>query len=297
MPAQVRPKVFVGSSSEARDIVSQLLASIGHCAIAEPWWAAPAFTLENTTIEGLLTAIMSYDHAIFLMSGDDLTTSRNATLLTARDNVLFEMGLFIGQLGRERVTVIVQQAKDGPELKIPSDLAGVTMPRIKSTSETMVAEVERIAPKLCARIRNANLRHFAFTLTKSWDFDRATHEFILDIDRNRLHRNRLSIGNRPLALAIRKRGGRQGFEQSPIVIGSVRSITAVEADISSDEISLYAGSEGCLGDLTHSDIVEAYLLLVPEDLDEAEVRKSKTLAELFAQGCRIIDVPGCDVGE
>jgi predicted nucleotide-binding protein len=38
--------------------------------------------------------------------------------------VIFELGLFTGYLGRERSLIVRQR---GTDLKIPSDLAGVTM--------------------------------------------------------------------------------------------------------------------------------------------------------------------------
>jgi hypothetical protein len=47
---------------------------------------------------------------------------RNDETLGPRDNIIFELGLFMGRLGRER-TFIVRPAS-GP-LKIPSDLAGI----------------------------------------------------------------------------------------------------------------------------------------------------------------------------
>jgi hypothetical protein len=44
-------------------------------------------------------------------------------MLSPRDNVLFELGLFMGRLGRSRTFILHQRV---PAPKIPSDLAGVT---------------------------------------------------------------------------------------------------------------------------------------------------------------------------
>lgn len=63
------------------------------------------------------------DFGVFVFSGDDVTTMRNASSTTVRDNVLFELGLFIGKLGRERVFFVIP---DGEKIHIPSDLLGVT---------------------------------------------------------------------------------------------------------------------------------------------------------------------------
>lgn len=44
----------------------------------------------------------------------------------ARDNVVFEIGLFIGVLGQDRCSILMPRSPDGEELHLPSDLAGVT---------------------------------------------------------------------------------------------------------------------------------------------------------------------------
>lgn len=57
---------------------------------------------------------------MFILAPDDMTFSKDETKPAPRDNVLFESGLFMGVLGRERVFLVYDQAVG---LKIPSDLA------------------------------------------------------------------------------------------------------------------------------------------------------------------------------
>lgn len=66
------------------------------------------------------------NYAIVLLSPDDYgyskDTSPDIAKLRSRQNVIFELGFFIGKLGRERVVIIYRQAGD---FEIPSDYSGV----------------------------------------------------------------------------------------------------------------------------------------------------------------------------
>jgi tetratricopeptide (TPR) repeat protein len=62
-----------------------------------------------------------------------VTKLRGRTKLAVRDNVIFELGLFIGKLGRERVFIIIPQNNE--KLHIPSDLLGIN-PGKYETSRT-----------------------------------------------------------------------------------------------------------------------------------------------------------------
>lgn len=64
-----------------------------------------------------------YDFAIFIITPDDTLVSRGTEYLSTRDNVIFEMGLFIGSIGFDRVYCVKDQNKKG---KILSDYHGVT---------------------------------------------------------------------------------------------------------------------------------------------------------------------------
>jgi hypothetical protein len=57
------------------------------------------------------------------MTPDDLRVKDGQEELQPRDNVVFELGLFMGRLGRARTFVIQQRQGD---LRLPTDLSGVT---------------------------------------------------------------------------------------------------------------------------------------------------------------------------
>jgi predicted nucleotide-binding protein len=117
-----RSRLFVGSSSEGL-AVAQAIQSLLDSVSEVNLWTQGVFGLTHGTLESLVAASSGYDFAILVLTPDDLSISRGGTSAAARDNVLFELGLFIGALGRER-TFIVYDRTAPPAL--PSDLAGVT---------------------------------------------------------------------------------------------------------------------------------------------------------------------------
>ena len=85
--------------------------------------------------------------AIFVFSPDDITKIRNSEFLTVRDNVIFELGLFMGALGRERTFVVKPRSQ---KIKGPSDLLGLSP--VEYASEESRSLESRIAP-VCNTIR------------------------------------------------------------------------------------------------------------------------------------------------
>jgi len=81
------------------------------------------FGLSEGTLESLVIAIEEYDFAVLALTPDDLVTSRSLPVQAPRDNVLFELGLFMGALGRNRTYLLFDRTA---QLKLPTDLAGVT---------------------------------------------------------------------------------------------------------------------------------------------------------------------------
>jgi Predicted nucleotide-binding protein containing TIR-like domain len=117
-----KPALFVGSSTEGLEFaraVRSLLAQDAEVTL----WNEGFFAVGGTFIESLVNALPKFDFAAVVLTPDDLITTRDATLFSPRDNAIFELGLFMGRLGRSR-TFVLRPATG--ELRLPSDLAGLT---------------------------------------------------------------------------------------------------------------------------------------------------------------------------
>jgi predicted nucleotide-binding protein len=117
------PVVFVGSSKEALAEATHVNRSLVRHKLTCRLWTQGVFQLSQTTIEDLVLAAQQCDFAILLLTPDDMTTGKGHRRASPRDNVIFELGLFMGAIGRERTFIV---APRGGNLKLPTDLLGVT---------------------------------------------------------------------------------------------------------------------------------------------------------------------------
>lgn len=118
----MRSSLFIGSSSEGLEVARALQLELDHDAEVE-LWSQGLFGLSEGTLASLVAAVDRFDFAVLVLTADDMTVSRGVESPAPRDNVLFELGLFMGGLGVSR-TFIVFDRSSPPAL--PSDLAGVT---------------------------------------------------------------------------------------------------------------------------------------------------------------------------
>lgn len=118
-----KPKVFIASSSESLPITRAIVSNLDYDYEITAWNGG-TFTLSSTTIDDLVKKSSTTDFAIFVFQPDDLSTSRGSVDRVVRDNVLFELGLFIGAIGVSRCLIVKPRNVD---LKLPSDLLGLTM--------------------------------------------------------------------------------------------------------------------------------------------------------------------------
>lgn len=119
----VKPRLFIGSSNEARKIAAALQAGLDHDAEVTIWYQN-TFKPSTGTLESLEDNLTSFDFAAFVLAPDDIIKFKDAQTAVARDNVIFESGLFMGKLGRRRVFLVRPK---NATLKLPTDLVGITV--------------------------------------------------------------------------------------------------------------------------------------------------------------------------
>jgi CRP/FNR family cyclic AMP-dependent transcriptional regulator len=121
--AHEKTRVFVISSAEALPIARAVQECLVHDPFSVTVWTDGVFRASQYSVESLVQQLDMSDFAIAIAQADDLVLSRDTLKLTPRDNVLFELGLFIGRLGRHR-SFLLEPLKEGVQL--PSDLTGIT---------------------------------------------------------------------------------------------------------------------------------------------------------------------------
>jgi hypothetical protein len=119
----VKTRIFIGSSAEAAKFAKAIhigLQRVAECTV----WTEGAFGLSQNTNAELMRNLHDSDFGIFVFAPDDVVNIRGDLLKVARDNVVYEAGLFSGRLGPDRCFVVVPQ---GAAIRIPTDLLGMTL--------------------------------------------------------------------------------------------------------------------------------------------------------------------------
>jgi len=151
------PHIFIGSSTEGLEIGRHLqldLERTRECRVTR--WDQGVFEASTYTIPRLESAARDADFAILIATADDTVTTRGGTQKVARDNVVFELGLFIGALGLDRTFIVADRTTD---LQLPSDLDGLTWLPYRSRPDGNVgAAVNEAVIGATSRIRSLGKR-------------------------------------------------------------------------------------------------------------------------------------------
>ncbi len=116
-------RVFIASSSEHLDVANTIRNRLLRGGTVDPKvWNEGTFKLSKTYIESLEGELQVADFAVLTLTSDDVSIARREVRSAPRDNVLFELGLFMGRLGRDRCLLVMDKAA---RVKIPSDLLGI----------------------------------------------------------------------------------------------------------------------------------------------------------------------------
>ncbi|WP_310291241.1 TIR domain-containing protein [Rhizobium sp. BE258] len=116
-------RVFIISSAEALPVARLVRNAFEHDPFITTIWTDGVFRVANYTLTSLEAEIDDSDFAVAIAHADDLTESRGKDWPSPRDNVVFELGLFMGRLGRQRAILMEPREE---KVKLPSDLSGIT---------------------------------------------------------------------------------------------------------------------------------------------------------------------------
>ena len=117
-----KPRLFIASSVESVAIAEAVNVNLDHD-FEVTIWKNGTFKLSSSAIDDLVEKSSAVDFALFIFAPDDIASIRNRSEHVVRDNVIFEMGLFVGAIGKLRSFIL--KPRDA-EMHLPTDLLGVT---------------------------------------------------------------------------------------------------------------------------------------------------------------------------
>lgn len=127
-------QLFVGSSQEASNAgaLTQLIDELTRrlpATVEVISWVNTDWQNLKSALSSLEQSLTRYSYAVFLAWPDDKLETRGTTFYCCRDNVIFEFGLFLSQLGTNRTFLVAPQLHarlppDDLEYHILTDILG-----------------------------------------------------------------------------------------------------------------------------------------------------------------------------
>lgn len=127
-----KKRIFIGSSSEELDLanIAKTLLEFEKDFEVTIWneevWEKAVFRLNSNYLNDLIRATLQFDFGILIGTQDDRVVVRGSEELQPRDNILFELGLFIGRLGLNNCAFLIDK-----KIKLLSDIKGISLARFE----------------------------------------------------------------------------------------------------------------------------------------------------------------------
>lgn len=123
-----KKKVFIGSSKKEESLAKKTRAILEKefdfevIVWSDELWEKGTFRLNSNTLDGLIKATLRCDFGLMIGTKDDKVMVKGQEKFKARDNVIFELGLFMGRVGLTHVAFIVEN-----DLDVMSDADGICL--------------------------------------------------------------------------------------------------------------------------------------------------------------------------
>lgn len=137
----MKPRVFLGSSAEnlsTLKLISTHLSIIANCI---EW--TNAFSQNKSNLDSLVAQTRLADFSILLAMKNDIVLKKGKSLSIARDNVIFEFGLFLGSTGINKAFLIAHE-----DIDLPTDLDGIAVEKF-----TLLEDKHNSLDNVCENVR------------------------------------------------------------------------------------------------------------------------------------------------
>lgn len=117
-------RVFIGSSIESLEVAYAAQRVLKRF-FAVKVWDQDVFRPSDYIIHALMEELDNSDFGIFVFAPDDIVKIREQEYSATRDNIIFELGLFMGRLGKDRCYILSPTGT--MDHRLPTDLLGLTI--------------------------------------------------------------------------------------------------------------------------------------------------------------------------
>ncbi|NML13777.1 TIR domain-containing protein [Azohydromonas caseinilytica] len=150
---KILPSMFIASSSESLKFARAIKERLGNELEINIWDEGENYKRPGEfLLDSLMQASDNYDFALVIFGAEDKSTSRGKTQRSPRDNVIFELGLFLGKLGRKRTFALMPRMKNN-NYRIMTDLQNVNFIIYPPNFAEQGEALERICKEISQQVQ------------------------------------------------------------------------------------------------------------------------------------------------